>query len=481
MNQSLIIDCMPQYKENLIVSGYAVLMKKYFAWLKISSLFFFSLFFCFIPVQLKASNQPASPIPVNSIVAIVNNGVVTKSELSTATLEAVNQAKAQGMSLPRDPIEVERQVLQGLIMQKIALQLATLNHITATPDQVDKAISEIAAQNHLSVAALYAKLEKNGVDKLAYQNTIQTQLIVQQLEQQAVAGSIVITPDQVNQYLANQVRLNHAHVQYDVAHILLSFPEQGDAQKEALIEKKAADVLAKIKAGLSFKEAAQRYSDSGDAVTGGDLGFKALDDLPTAFVEPVTHLAVGEVSDLILTDTGYNIIKLVAKKGESPFTQSHYITEYHVQAILMKANPIMSDEQVQAQLQRIRTALENGASFSSLAISNSQDYVTGPNGGDMGWANPLTLNPTLASFIKQTPPNTISPPFQAGDAWYVIQVIGSRATNDTSAYEYAQAQQALFMRKANEALLAWQAQIKAASYVKILDPKLDADYVSSSA
>ena len=74
----------------------------------------------------------------------------------------------------------------------------------------------------------------------------------------------------------------------------------------------------------------------------------------------------------------------------------------------------------------------------------------------------------------------MSAPFKAADGWYLIEVLGTRQTNDSQSYDMEQAEQALFMRKANEALLAWQAQIKGASYIKILDPQLDTTDASSS-
>lgn len=419
-------------------------------------------------------------VPLNNVVAIVNTSVVTSDELYSATDQTISQAKAQGVTVP-DELTLQRQVLQGLIMQKIALQLASLNHITISDEAVDAAISQIAAQNHVSDAALYAKLEASGVTRAAYRTNIRTQLIVQQLEQQAVSSAIVITPEQISNYLARQARLNNVNTEYDLAHILLAYPANPTQADHTRLYAQAEQIIAKIKAGLSFTDAVKTYSASDDAATGGDLGYKTLDQLPTAFVEPASAMQVGEISAPIATDTGYSILKLIDKKGGSKVVAGpHYITEYHVEAILMKTSPIMNDEAVQAALQRLVLALNNGASFAGLAEANSQDYFTSKNGGDMGWLNPAKLDPTLAARVANTPVGQLSVPFKTSEGWYLIQVLGARQTNDTQSYDEHQAEQALFMERANQAVMAWQAQIKSASYIKILDPNLAPPDVTSS-
>jgi peptidyl-prolyl cis-trans isomerase SurA len=413
-----------------------------------------------------------TPTPFNGIVAIVNTDVVTSDELNTATNQAMVQAEARGLTLP-PTIIIERQVLQGLIMQKIALQLAKLNNIQVSDEQVAHAIQNISAQNNMTVAQTYSKLASQGVDANSYQQTIRTQLIVQQLEQQAVAGSIIITPSQIDNYLASQARINNANTEYDVGHILIALPENPSADDYVTAKDKANMVIEKIKAGLPFSQAAMTYSNAGDALTGGDLGYKTLSNLPTIFVQPVSTMKVGDLVGPIISDSGYNIITLLGKKGgDTSDTANHYVTEFHVEAILMKSSPIMSDEAVQAEMQRLKIAIDNGVPFAKIAEANSQDYFTNKNGGDMGWVNPIKLDPILASRIAHSPLNTVVGPFQTSKGWYLIEVLATRQVNDTLAYEREQAQQALFMQKANEALMAWQAQIKGASYIDILDPNL---------
>lgn len=424
---------------------------------------------CADPIAESAPTASAGSF-VNGAVAIVNTEVITTQELNDATDQAIAQAKAQNLSLP-DRLTIERQVLQGLIMQKIALQLATLNNISVTQDELNTALQQIADQHQISIQQMYQKLTNSGVNLDSFRANVKNQLIIQKLEQAAVASSIVITPNQITNYLANQARSDNAGTEYDIQHILIALPNNPTADDYAKTKARADMVLAKIKGGEPFSQAAMTYSDSSDALTGGDLGYKTLANLPSSFAGAVPGMQVGAVSNLISSDSGYNIIKLVNKKG-SQAQKDYYVEEYHVEAIFIKASPVMNATQAQALLMRLRAALTNGKSFTEIAEANSQDPLSSQNGGDMGWINLVNINPALAAQIKTSPVGVLSQPFQTSDGFYLIKVLGTRQVNDTVNYKREQARQALFMIKANEALQAWQSQIRGGSYIKILDPNL---------
>ena len=421
-------------------------------------------------LQADPNTSTSSGDFVNGAVAIVNSDVVSYQELMDATDQTITQAKIQNQPLP-NRLTVEQHVLQTLIMQKIALQLAALNNISVDSKQVKQVIAGIAKQNNISTEQLYAKLSSQGVEQRFYENTIRTQMVVQQLEQAEVANAIVITPSQIDNYLAAQARAQNVNTEYEVAHILVALPDNPTANDYAKAKTKAEMVLSKINGGMNFTVAAETNSDSSDASTGGNLGYQTIAQLPTAFIEPITSMSVGEVKGPIPTDSGFNLIKLLDKRGGQA-SVPHYVTEYHLQTILIKSSPILSNDQVKAQLQRIKLALANGKSFSDLAKAYSEDYFTSQNGGDMGWVNPVKLNPTLAAYVTSAPMDQVSNPIQTTDGWYLVKILGAKQVDDTAAYNRQQAEQALFQQKASEALQAWQAQIKSMSYIVILDPSL---------
>jgi peptidyl-prolyl cis-trans isomerase SurA len=378
------------------------------------------------------------------------------------------QAKESGMSVP-DKLSLQRQVLQNLISEKVALQLAQLNNISISNQQVQNTIANIAARNNMTVADLQAALSQQGVSFSSYEDTIKKQLTLNQLEQQAVANSIIVNPGEIDNYLAMQNAAG-PNIQYHVEHILIALPSDPTAANLAKTKQQAQMIIQSINQGMPFSQAAMKYSNASDALSGGDLGFKTLGQLPTAFSNIVTGLQPGQIYGPFESDGAFHIIKLLAKKNAN--IPAHYIEEYRINGIFMKTSPIMTTDHVIQQLTSLRANILAGASFSKLAEENSEDPISAKAGGDMGWQDPTQLSPGFAKAISSTPIGKTSQPFATDKGWYIIQVVDKRKIDDTANYQRMQAQQAIFERKAEQAVATWQAQIRGASYVQILNPAL---------
>ncbi|MDF2940171.1 MAG: parvulin-like peptidyl-prolyl isomerase [Gammaproteobacteria bacterium] len=420
---------------------------------------------------LAATPVNTSPAPgqfINGTVAIVNDGVITKAELNLATDQAIAQAKEQGMAVP-DRLSLERQVLQNLISEKVALQLAQLNNINISSSQVQDAIAGIASRNNISVAQLQSALGQQGVSFASYEATIKKQLTINQLEQQAVASSIIVTPGEIDSYIAMQNAAS-GNMEYHVQHIMLPLPSDPTAANLAKTKQQGQMIIQKINQGMTFTAAAMKYSNASDALSGGDLGYKTAGQLPSALSNVVPTLQVGQIYGPFESDGAFHIVKLVAKKNRS--VPAHFIDEYRINGIFMKTSPLMTADHVKQQLASLRSNIVAGASFSKLAEENSEDPISAKAGGDMGWQDPTQLNPAFAKAISSTPVGKVSQPFETEKGWYIIQVVDKRKVDDTANYERTLAQQAIFQRKAEQAVATWQAQIRGASYVEILDPSL---------
>ncbi len=415
------------------------------------------------------SNQDHQPQLINRIIAIVNNGVITQVELNHAVAQAKHQIALHGLTPPSQRI-LERKVLQNLILQKIAIQLAKLNHITVSPAQVDAAIASIASRNHLSLTKMKSALKEQGLDYQQYRKSIRQQMLVNQLEQKAVASSIMVTPSEIDNYLAQREKLGAPNKQYKVEHILLPLPLHPTPQSIQKTRQQANKIMTLLSGNMSFKQAALKFSQAPDAMEGGDLGWKTLNQLPTVFVQAVKNLKPGQIAGPIQNDTGFHIIKLVAVKN--PPQQQHYIEQYQVQQILIKLSPIMNAAKAKNTLDNILMDLKNGEKFSTLAKAYNQNTATEASDGKMGW---ITLDQQSATFkktLRALSVGQVSKPFQTQAGWQIIQLTDKRRKNDTDTWLRHQAAQALFEQKAKKAVDTWQAQIKGESYIKILIPAL---------
>lgn len=420
--------------------------------------------------SLQKTPITAQPEPVNRIVAIVNKSVITQTALDKAVKEATLQAAASGLTLP-DAQALQQQVLRHLIFQKAALQLAKLNHITVSDDEVDSAIASIADKNHATLAQLKETLNKSGLDFKNYRQTVKQQLIINKLEQQAVAGSILITPEDVDKYMQQLASQTNSNTLYHVQHILLPAPIDPTPADLDKLKTQATALLQKIQSGqLSFTKAAMTYSASSDALQGGDLGWKIRDQLPTLFAKRIATMSTGQVEGPILDSNGAHLFTLVATK--QPTIKPTYVLEKDLQVLEMKATPVLTTEKVKALLEKLRAAAENGVDFGKLAKTNSQDTASANQQGKIGWINPNDLPAAYSAAVTTTKVGQISAPFAVDGTWRLIKVLAERKVDISKAIARNQARQDLINQKAQSALETWRSQLLGQSYIKVLDPDL---------
>lgn len=423
------------------------------------------------PVTPAAPVNVASATMINRVVAIVNEDVITQDQLNAAINQAKMQISQSGNPVP-NTLALQQQVLQQLILQTIALQLAKVNNIVVSNNTVQQTIQTLLQQDQMTQAELVQSLQQAGITLAQYQQTIRNQLIITRLEQQAVAGSIMVTPSEIDAFMAARAKLPNPDTEYDISHILLALPTNPTPAVIAEYQQKAATIVAELNAHkLTFASAAIQYSAAPDALKGGDLGYRTLNQLPTLFVKAIPNMTVGSIVGPIQDANGFHIITLDGVK--TPPAKQHFVTQYQVRTIVIDTNPVMSDTHAEALLLQLKQSLQNGANFATLAADNSQDSATRTQGGNLGWVTPNTLNDAiLATQIQSLPVNTISQPFKDGNTWRIIEVTATRQQNDTAEYERQQAANTLFRQKAENALQTWQDKILGESYVQIVIPEL---------
>jgi peptidyl-prolyl cis-trans isomerase SurA len=412
--------------------------------------------------QTIQSNQKLTLI--NKAIAIVNNGVITSKDLSSA----VDKYQRESQQSQLDSIAIQRQVLQQLISQKIAMQLAKKNNITVDHIQVSDAINEIIEKNGISQQQLREKLKQSGVSYKEYRENIKQSIIVSQLQQKAIANSIYISPKEIKSYLdRNQNNIK----EYDLQHILLPLPKSYSPEDIALAEKKAKQLVSKINSKeINFYNAAVKYSQSGDALNGGALGWENIDQLPPIFASKVSTMKKGELYGPFLKDGNLHILYL--KNIRLKPTKKHYEKQYNISQIVIKTSPVKTETQAKEQLSRITQSLDNGKSFAQLARENSQNYSNASSGGDMGWIATSSSPLALSKAMLQTPVGEFSKPFATQGGWQIIKVNKIRNQDITQQYLQKQAMNVIFQRKAQQAIKTWMNSIKQSAYIKILNPKL---------
>src|SRR3982074_3439562 len=364
---------------------------------------------------------------LDRIAAIVNDGLVLKSELDVQMSSVQKRLQEQRVELPSQSV-LQQQVLDRLVLQEIQLQRAKHVGLTITDEQLNGALQEIAARNKIPFDQLPTALQAQGVDYKQYRESMRKELTLSTLRQRDVIAHINVSPHELEQYIARQENAA-SNDEFNVSHILLSLPAAATPQQLEEISHKAQDVASRAAKGEDFGQLAIANSNSQTALDGGQLGWRKGTQLPQFILDLVGKLKPGEVSEPVRTPSGYHIVKLNERRsGESQVI----INQVHVRHILMKTNELDDDETVRQKLSKLRDRILKGEDFAGLASTNSADPGSAPDGGDLGWSGPGTFVPEFDKAIADLKTTEISEPFKSRYGWDIVQMLGPRTYDSTA-------------------------------------------------
>ncbi|HEY5264993.1 MAG TPA: peptidylprolyl isomerase [Steroidobacteraceae bacterium] len=399
---------------------------------------------------------------LDRIAAVVNDGLVLKSELDAQMDAVTKRLQEQKVELPSQSV-LKHQVLDRLILQEIEEQHAKRIGLTISDEQLNTALQEIATRNKIPFDQLPTALEAQGVDYKQYRESMRKELTLSTLRQRDVIAHINVTPHELEQYLARQDTAA-ANDEFNVSHILLSLPAAATPEQIEEISGKAKDIAARAGKGENFGELAITNSNSQTALEGGALGWRKGSQLPDFVLQLVSKMKPGEVSDPVRTPSGFNIVKLNERRsGETKVI----VNQIHVRHILMKPNALDDDETVRQKLSALRDRILKGEDFAGLASTMSEDPGSAPDGGDLGWSAPGTFVPEFDKAIANLKVNEISQPFKTRYGWHIVQMLGTRTYDSTDDVRRQRAFAAIRESKADEETELWLRRLRDEAFVEI--------------
>lgn len=432
---------------------------------KFALLCFFAAMLYF-PILTAAVESDHSKKMLDSVAAIVNDDVITQKELDNK-FDLIKQQLANSQTALPEDAELRLQVLNHLIDQKIELQTAARAGIEVDDETVNKSIHDLAARNNLSFDEFKDYLSKNHFKYSEFRNEIHDQIIVERLMQREIGSHITISTQEIDKYL-NSIAFEQKNIaEYHLQDILISLPEVPSTDQISKADAKIADILAQIKQGKTFEQMAIANSDGGEALQGGDLGWRRIEEIPIVFAERVQIMEKGEVFGPIRAPNGYHLLKLVAIRGSST---EHFSTETKVKHILLRKDPVTSDEQLKKNIENIRAQIGKDLNFADAAKKYSQDPVSAAKGGDLGWITDDMLVPPFTKAMNELKIGVISEPVRTEYGWHLIEVEARRQKEDTKDFQRNQIRKSVFERKYQEQAQSWIKRMRDASYVEILIP-----------
>jgi peptidyl-prolyl cis-trans isomerase SurA len=411
------------------------------------------------------SHSASAPAPrrvleVDRIVAVVNEEVITKLDLAEQMTLAIQSLKRQGTPLPPNEV-LEKQVLERIIAQKTQLQFAKDSGIRVDDAVLDKTVARIAQENKLSIPALRAALEKDGISFPRFRDEMRNEITIARLREREVDSKIVVTEAEIDAFLQTRQDALGRNDEYNLAHILVRVPEQASAEQIKDRQARAEEALAQLKQGADFGQVAATYSDAPEGLKGGVVGWREANRLPGLFVDALKGLRVGELSAVLRSANGFHILKLLDQRGAAPVI----VQQTHARHILIRTNEIISEAEARNRLLGLRERIENGADFAELARLQSQD-ASASKGGDLGWISPGDTVPDFERAMNQLKPKQVSEPVKTEFGWHLIQVLGRRDEDMSKERLRLTARQALRARKSDEAYQEWLRQLRDKAYVE---------------
>jgi peptidyl-prolyl cis-trans isomerase SurA len=398
---------------------------------------------------------------LDRIAAVVNDGLVLKSELDAQMESVTKRLTEQKVELPSQSI-LRQQVLDRLIVQEIQAQQAKRVGLTISDEQLNGALQEIAARNKIPFDQLPTALAAQGVDYKLYRDSMRKELTLNTLRQRDVIARITVTPHELEQYLERQ-QSAAANDEFNVSHILLSLPAAATPQQLAEISQKAQELQARASKGEDFGQLAIANSNSQTALDGGQLGWRKGSQLPQFILDLVTKMKPGEVSAAVRTPSGFHIVKLNERRGGEAQV---IVNQIHVRHILMKTSELDDDETVRQKLAKLRERIVAGEDFAGIASTSSQDPGSAPDGGDLGWSGPGTFVPEFDKAIADLKPNEVSEPFKSRYGWHIVQMLGTRTYDSTDDVRRQKAFAAIRESKADEETELWLRRLRDEAFVE---------------
>ncbi len=400
--------------------------------------------------------------PLDRIVAVVNDEVITALQLDAELGLIKKQLRQQNTRLPADAV-LKKQLLERMILRRIQLQMAKRGSIRVDDDMLNRTLDNIAAQNSMSLSQFRDTLQREGIDFETFRENMRDEITVNRLQQRVVRNRIVVTQQEIDNFINNQKLRSGKDKEYHLGHILVAVPEAASAQQIKVARAKAEKLVRELRAGADFNQTAVSFSDGQQALEGGDLGWRRANALPSLFADWVVKQEVNNVSNALRSPSGFHIIKMLEVRDNQP---QHVITQTHTRHILIKPFDASEDSEARARLEKIRERIVAGEDFAALAKAHSDDPGSGAQGGELGWVSPGEMVPNFEKGMNALAIGELSEPVRSRFGWHLIQVQGRRDADVTKKIQEKNAREAIRERKTGPAMQAWVRRIRDEAFVE---------------
>ena len=405
-----------------------------------------------------ALSANAQVVPLDSVVAIVDEDIILSSEVRDRVQQIKASATQRGMELPDDETLVQ-ETLDRLILESIQLQLADRYGIRIPDAQLDQSMARVAAQNRLTLEQFRDALTQNGQSYLQMREALRDELAIQRVQQGSVMRDINITEREIDNFMATEEGEAMIEPEYRVIQALVSVSRSDSKDERTAKEDFVDGVLANILAGADFSEAVSVIEPY--AFRGGDLGWRKLSDIPSMFSEIVPSLKPGQTGK-VQSSSGLHLVHLAEARGIE-----RLVEQTNVRHILVKPNEVLDDDAAREFIASLKQRIESGDDFAELAKEHSDDIGSAQEGGELGWTNPGQMVPEFETAMAGAEIGVITDPVRSEFGWHILEVTDRRTENFAEQVRRNQVANFLRESKYEEELENWLREIREEAFVDI--------------
>ncbi len=401
---------------------------------------------------------------LDRVAVIVDEDVIMQSEIDERLLTIKSQINAQpGAKAP--PAQVlEEQIIERLILESLQLQTADRAGIRISDDELNNALSSIAAQNQMDLPQFRMALAKDGVSWAQMREQVRREFAISRVQQGIMRRRIQITEQEVQNFLATELGESVTADEYRLGHILLDLPSSPTPENIRVARDKAEILADRLKGGEDFGSLAIEFSKGQNALDGGDMGWRKPAQLPSIFSDLVEEMQTGEIKGPIKSGRGFHLIKLMQKRGARA---EGMVAQTEVRHILIKPNEIRTSRESFELALSLREEILGGRDFAEVAKLYSDDPGSALSGGNLGWTRTGVFVPKFEATMQSAKLNEISGVFETEHGFHFLEVTGRRMEDFSDRFRMGQAENYLRNQKFDEELDNWLREIRDEAFVEI--------------
>ncbi|MDD5504909.1 MAG: peptidylprolyl isomerase [Candidatus Omnitrophica bacterium] len=258
---------------------------------------------------------------VDKITAVVNEDVITESELQESMLPFIADYRLrygeEGLKEKMD--EARQDALNRLIEEKLISQEAVKRGVTVEDNEIQQRVDDVK-KRFGSDEEFYRAINSSGITLARLKKKYEEQIMMRKLVNDVIGSRVNITPSQVTAYYYGNIK---DFTVPDTVRFKVILIKPTDEMPLPQARKLAEDIWMKINKGDDFDPLAARFSQGPNAQRGGDMGYMAAGSTISEIEQALSGLVPGQVSGVIETTSGFYIIKMIDKKqaSTSPITE----------------------------------------------------------------------------------------------------------------------------------------------------------------